>query len=152
VIVLKMFFSGVKPFRATGESAGLDLYCETGAILTPSGYRNKLHIVGTGTSLVIPTGHFGLLAIRSSLSANGVCLANGVGIIDSDYRGEVKLLLRNASDKVVHLSAGDRIAQIIVTRYTMVELERVDSVETHAVQTLDGATVRIGGFGSTGRS
>jgi dUTP pyrophosphatase len=138
---LKMFFKGLKPYRGTEQSAGLDLFAKRSYEFK----KNQMILVDTGTSVVIPDGHFGLLTVRSSLGVQGMCLVNGVGIIDSDYRGEVMVAIRNISGKKVYISANQRIAQIVVVPYSKVDLQELaffgDDVS---------GTDRVGGFGSTG--
>lgn len=138
-MALRLDYAGHKPHQATAESAGLDLYASTDVEL-PS---LQIRMVGTGTRVAIPQGFFGLLAIRSSLGAKGISLANGVGIIDADYRGEVKLAIRNDGNHAV-LPECERVAQLIVVPFAQVSLHRVIAF---------GVTERgEGGFGSTGRA
>ncbi|RYE14463.1 MAG: dUTP diphosphatase [Sphingobacteriaceae bacterium] len=96
----------------------------------------------TGVSVEIPTGYVGLLAVRSSLAAKGVMLVNGIGVIDSDYRGEIGVLLTNITDEPMELKALDRIGQLIIVECPKVHLTKVAELSS----TQRGA----GGFGSTG--
>lgn len=97
----------------------------------------------TGLKMAIPMGYCGLIFARSGLaSSRGLRPANCVGVIDSDYRGEIRVALHNDSDEVQSISHGDRIAQLVVVPYA-----RVDFVE---VDKLDCTDRGIGGFGSTG--
>jgi dUTP pyrophosphatase len=103
-------------------------------------------MVGTGIAVEIPEGYVGLVTVRSSMGREGVSLANSVGIVDSDYRGELILNLYNHS--YVHadgfgVSAGERIGQLVVVPAPTFDLTEVDSLST----TERGE----GGFGSTGR-
>jgi dUTP pyrophosphatase len=93
--------------------------------------------------MAIPTGNYGRIAPRSGLAAKNF-IDVGAGVIDSDYRGEVKVLLFNFSDVEFVVNPGDRIAQLIVEKYTRTEIE--DVVEGDLDSTERGA----GGFGSTG--
>jgi len=100
--------------------------------------------VSTGISLEIPDGHEGQVRPRSGLAKRAsVTVLNSPGTIDSDYRGEVKVLLVNHGREAFHIVPGDRIAQLVIAPVT-----RVDPVECDVLQ----ATSRgAGGFGSTGR-
>ena len=92
----------------------------------------------------IPAGHVGLLAVRSSMGIrHGVTLSNGVGVIDSDYRGQVHVGLHNLSGEPYTVQPGDRVAQLMVVPVAAPEIEVVDALP----ETVRGA----GGFGSTGR-
>ena len=91
--------------------------------------------------MAIPIGNYGRVAPRSGLAVKNF-IDVGAGVIDADYRGEVKVLLFNFSDSDFKVSPGDRIAQLIIEKYTRTEIEEVDDLDT---------TVRgEGGFGSTG--
>lgn len=122
----------------TSGSAGLDLYITEDAIITP----NQPELVPTGLKVSIPSGYFGMVCVRSSLGLKGLGLANQVGIIDSDYRGEILLALQSQTGQVMALQKGERVAQLIVVSHLPVEYVEVDSLE----ETLRGS----GGFGSTG--
>ena len=128
------------PTRAYGGDAGLDLYALERAELSP-GQRTS---VRTGIALEIPDGHAGLVLPRSGLAArHGIALVNAPGLIDAGYRGEVKVLLLNTDPAVpFSIEAGERVAQLVVTR---VELPEVAEVEELALSER-GA----GGFGSSG--
>lgn len=136
--IARLSESAILPKRMTEGSAGIDLYACTGRDIEPG----KQVLVGTGVSVSIPKGYVGLLALRSSLAAKrGVILGNGVGVIDSDYRGEVGVLLRNCSASVVSIYPGERIAQLVIVPYLSALVQEVGKlVETD----------RTGGFGSTG--
>jgi dUTP pyrophosphatase len=131
----------VIPSRAHDGDAGLDLHAAEGATIAP-GARVS---VGTGIAIEIPEGHAGLVLPRSGLAArHGIALVNAPGLIDSGYRGEVRILLLNTDpDAPFEISVGDRIAQLLVIPFTA-----VTPVEAHAL----AASARGGGgFGSTGR-
>lgn len=139
-MALRLDYQGHRPHQGTGGAAGLDLYAAEDSRIADG----TIELVGTGTRLAIPSGFFGMLAIRSSLGARGVALANGVGIIDSDYRGEVKVAVHNLSGEDILLSRGERVAQIIIVPFAQVSLHEVIAF---------GVTERgDGGFGSTGRT
>lgn len=128
------------PTRAHDGDAGFDLYAlEAGTI--PAGERAA---VATGIAIELPERHAGLVLPRSGLAAeHGIALVNAPGLIDQGYRGEVRVLLLNTDPgKDFSYDAGDRIAQLIVTR-----VEAPDIVEVaELAETKRGE----GGFGSTG--
>ena len=129
------------PSRATEGDAGLDLYAAETASLEP-GERAS---VGTGIALEIPAGHAGLVLPRSGLAArHGIALVNAPGLIDSGYRGEVRVLLLNTDRaEAFEIELGDRIAQLLVTPFA--SLEPVEAAE------LALSERGKGGFGSSGR-
>jgi dUTP pyrophosphatase len=129
------------PTRAHEADAGYDLRAAEAATLPP-GARTS---VGTGIAVAIPPGHAGLVLPRSGLAArHGIALVNAPGLIDSGYRGELRVLLLNTDrGETFEIGPGDRIAQLVVVAVEDAELAEVDSLE---------ATARgEGGFGSTGR-
>lgn len=128
------------PERKTPGSAGLDLKIKEDVTLV----RDVWRVVGTGVRAAIPEGHVGLVFIRSSMaSKHGIQLLNNVGVIDSDYRGEIMLPLRYIGALwSLDLKAGTRVAQLIVMPITPVLAVAVDA--------LDDTARGEGGFGSTG--
>jgi len=129
------------PSRTHEGDAGLDLYAAEPATLGPG----ERATVATGIAVEIPDGHAGLVLPRSGLAAkHGIALVNAPGLIDSGYRGEVKVLLLN-TDRTdpFEISPGDRIAQLVVSPVT--ETEPVEVAE------LEMSTRGAGGFGSSGR-
>ena len=130
------------PSYATAGAAGLDLRADLEAPRTVApGERIS---VPTGLAFAIPDGHEGQVRARSGLARkHGIALVNAPGTIDSDYRGEVAVLLVNLGQEPWTLEPGERIAQLVVARYTRVELTETD--------TLDDTDRGAGGFGSTGR-
>ena len=126
-------------------AAGLDLKVSKETVIPQTGVRV---LVPTGVKVAIPTGMVGLLVARSSLSKRGLFLTNGIGIIDSDYRGEifVSLAMNPAMVKDgisdVILDKYERIAQLVIVPYYKASLEIVSSLDETARGT--------GGFGSTG--
>lgn len=136
----KLTTTAITPTRGSPNSAGLDLYADAD-VLVSSGASVML---GTGIAIEIPMNHVGLVAIRSSVGKAGVALANSVGVIDSDYRGEIKLCLTYTAGSGGHyIRRGQAIAQIVIMPVLPVELVEVDALST----TDRGA----GGFGSTGK-
>ena len=123
-------------------AAGADLYALIeGESLTIGAGETVL--VRTGLSVEIPEGYVGLIYARSGLATKrGLAPANKVGVIDSDYRGEVKIALFNQSGEEQIVSAGERVAQLVIAPYLAVEYEEAEELSS---------TVRgEGGFGSTG--
>ena len=102
--------------------------------------------VPTGVRIALPSGYEGQVRPRSGLAArHGITTLNTPGTIDSDYRGEIRVLLFNASDEDYTIQPGDRIAQLVIASYQTVELEQVDEVPESNSERGEG------GFGSTGR-
>lgn len=130
------------PYYATEGAAAVDLHaCVDEAVTLPPGGRALLP---TGLAVAVPAGHVGLLAVRSSMGIrHGVTLSNGVGVIDSDYRGQVHVGLHNLSGEPYTVQPGDRVAQLMVVPVAAPEIEVVDALP----ETVRGA----GGLGSTGR-
>lgn len=131
------------PVRGTEYSAGLDLYADIDKE-TVTIEPNETLMVGTGICVEIPDGYFGAVFARSGIAfKRGLRPANCVGVIDSDYRGEIKVALHNDSALPQTIANGERIAQLVITPYVKVELKEVDI--------LNDSDRGAGGFGSTGR-
>ena len=127
------------PHRGSAHAAGWDLTADETVTIPVGGTR----MVTTGISVAIQPGMFGLLVPRSSLGVkHRLGLANTVGIIDADYRGEIKAALVNNGDKPVTIERGTRIVQLIIQRF-----ESVSWVQVGGLPTTDRGE---GGFGSTG--
>jgi dUTP pyrophosphatase len=105
----------------------------------------EVKLFGTGIVTAIPEGHDGQVRPRSGLSAKEITLANGIGTIDPDYRGEVGLLFRNDGKKPYIFNEGDRVAQLVITKVELPEFQYVDDL-SRLPMTRRGAD----GFGSTG--
>jgi dUTP pyrophosphatase len=134
--------SGIElPSYATPDSAGLDLRAAIQENIVLK--KNERKLIPTGISIAIPSGYNGEIRSRSGLAyKNGIAVLNSPGTIDSDYRGEVKVLLINLGEEDFVLERGMRIAQLVIQKYEMVNFEVVDSLNE---------TVRAdGGYGSTG--
>ncbi len=128
------------PRYETGGAAGMDLRADEPFTLAPGERR----LVPTGLALEIPPGHEGQVRARSGLAArHGVALVNAPGTIDSDYRGEVKVILVNLGQAPVAFARGDRIAQLVVAPVTRVDVVLAEDLS----ETGRGG----GGFGSTGQ-
>ena len=128
------------PEPATGGAAGFDLSAATDVEIPP----RQIRLVGTGLVIAVPNGYFlGIFARSSTPLKRGLMVANGVGVVDSDYCGpadEVKVQVINVTDAHVLVKRGDRIAQGIVLPAPRVAWQEVDEVEQPT----------RGGFGSTG--
>ena len=133
--------AAVIPTYGSAAAAGADLYALCDAPLTiPAGETVLVH---TGIAVEIPDGYVGLIYARSGLATKqGLAPANKVGVIDSDYRGELMVALHNQSNQTRTVSSGDRIAQLVIATYLRVEFQPCDDLS----DTQRGA----GGFGSTG--
>jgi dUTP pyrophosphatase len=130
-----------RPSRASERAAGFDLRAavETPTTLAPGSRA----LVPTGICMAIPAGHEAQIRPRSGLAAkHGVTLLNSPGTIDSDYRGEIAVLLINHGDAPFVVNRGDRIAQLVIAAVAPAELVEVG--------TLDETERGEGGFGSSG--
>lgn len=128
------------PEYKTVGAAGLDLYSRVEIVIKPK----EITYVPLNIALELPPGHWALLAARSSLHKEGLLMANGIGVGDSDYSGnedEYKAALYNFSDQEVRIERGQRLVQLLVLPYERVEVSARDRL---------GAKNR-GGFGSTGK-
>ncbi|HET8565212.1 MAG TPA: dUTP diphosphatase [Solirubrobacterales bacterium] len=139
--VLKLKENAVLPSRAHGGDAGLDLYSCEAAHVGPG----ERWSVGTGVGVEIPEGHAGLVLPRSGLARDhGIALVNAPGLIDSGYRGELRVLLLNTDPaETFRIEPGDRIAQLLLT--PIVTSEPVEAAA------LSESSRGEGGFGSSGR-
>lgn len=128
------------PTYGSADAAGADIYAllEGEIEILP----NQTVVIPTGFALELPKGYAGLIYARSGLATKkGLAPANKVGVVDCDYRGEVKVALHNHSDSVQTVRGGERIAQLVITPYITAHF-----VESELSDTERGA----GGFGSTG--
>ncbi len=129
------------PVYSSAAAAGADLRAclEEDVIIRPG----KTEMISTGLAMEVPEGYAGLIYARSGLaSKRGLAPANKVGVIDSDYRGEIMVALHNHSEEAAVISHGERIAQLIITPYLTAEFTEKEVLE----ETERG----FGGFGSTG--
>ncbi len=129
------------PAYATEGSAGVDLKAATDGTIVISPMERKL--IPTGLSMAIPDGYEAQIRPRSGLAfKNGITVLNTPGTIDSDYRGEVKVLLINLGNEDFVLERGMRIAQLVVKKY--------ERIQWNVVESLDSTSRAGGGYGSTG--
>lgn len=126
------------PKRQTAGSAGYDLYASEDAVIAP----NSVKIIGTGVGTELSPGYVAFVCSRSGLAAkNGVAVLNAPGIIDEDYQQEIKVILMNFGVTPLLINKGDRIAQLVLTKY-----------ETGLDSGSENFAQRQGGLGSTGVS
>ncbi len=129
------------PTYKTKGSSGIDLYASnsTPIVLEPM----ERGLIPTGLYISIPEGYEGQIRGRSGLALkHGITLANAIGTIDSDYRGEIKIILINLGNEKFEIKKGDRIAQMVFMKYESIEFKLVDQ--------LDETSRNQGGFGHTG--
>ena len=131
------------PYYASAGAAAMDLHaCVEGPVIIPAGGRVT---IPTGIAIALPSAAYvALVFARSGLGIkHGVALSNGVGVIDSDYRGEIAVGLHNSAGTPYTVQPGDRIAQLAVVPVVQAELEQAAE--------LDETGRGVGGFGSTGK-
>lgn len=130
-----------QPTRGSIAAAGYDLYGNNTKEIDIAPHSTVM--IGTGIAIEIPDGYFGGIYARSGLaSKKGLRPANCTGVIDSDYRGELKVALHNDTDETMTIQPHERIAQLIIQPYENVDFEEVDE--------LSDSERGKGGFGSTG--
>ena len=130
----------VPPARTRSGDAGYDLRATERVSIPQEGRR----LVGTGVAVALPEGVAGLVTPRSGLAIeHGLTLLNAPGLIDPNYRGEIKVILHNTSERRYTVEIGDRVAQLLLVPYWAPELE--------AVEQLPATERGAGGFGSSGR-
>ena len=131
------------PAYATISSAGVDLkaFLDNSIDLKPL----ERKIIATGIKLALPEGYEAQIRPRSGLAAkHGISILNSPGTIDSDYRGEIGVILVNLSNQVFTINRGDRIAQLVLTKY--------EKINWKIIKELPETNRGIGGFGSTGEN
>ena len=140
IMLKKMREDAQAPTRGSCEAAGNDLYSLEDATIRPG----EVHKFGVGFATAIPPGYFGAIFSRSGMSTNrGLTVSTGVSVIDSDYRGEIFVGIRNESDIDQTIHKGDRIAQMVIIPYSEVFYRETEFLpETERGQ---------GGFGSSGK-
>lgn len=138
----KLNEKAIVPTYGSAFSAGADLYaCLEENLNIEAG---ETVLVKTGLAMEIPEGYAGLIYARSGLATKkGLAPANKVGVIDSDYRGEIMVALHNHSKTSQQIEPQERIAQLVITPFLQADFEEV--------QTLEETERGTGGFGSTGR-
>lgn len=137
--IKKLEPDAIIPTKGSDAAAGVDLYAPRALAIHPGSNG----VVSTGLAVEIPDGYFGAIFARSGMATRkGLRPANCVGVIDSDYRGEIKVVLHNDSDIIRPVQEGDRVAQLVILPYEPIEFDEVDE--------LNDTDRGIGGFGSTG--
>lgn len=142
--IKRLHEKAIIPTSGSSYAAGYDLYAAIDEDITIS--PSETVLIGTGWAMEIPNGFFGAIFARSGLATKeGLRPANCVGVIDSDYRGEVKIALHNDSKVDRTVTQGERIAQLVIIPYYELPygFEEVDE--------LDKTARGVGGFGSTGQ-
>ena len=140
--IKKLTETAMLPERGSDYAAGYDLFADIQENVEILPHTTKL--IGTGLAKEIPEGYFGGIFARSGLaSKESLRPANCVGVVDADYRGEVKVALHNDSDQVRVIVANQKIAQLVVVPFLSVEFDEVEALS----ETVRGE----GGFGSTGK-
>ena len=139
--IKKLKDNAVVPTRGSKYAAGADLYSAENDLYIED---RQTVMIGTGIAMEIPEGYVGLVYARSGLACKeGLAPANKVGVIDSDYRGEIKVALYNQAGQKKLVKKGERIAQIVIAPFLAPEFTEVNE--------LDETDRGEGGFGSTGK-
>ena len=140
--IKKLTHTAILPERGNAYAAGYDLFTDLKEELQIAAHKTVM--IPTGLAMEIPEGYFGGIFARSGLAAKeSLRPANCVGVVDADYRGEVKVALHNDSDEVRIITPGQKIAQMVIVPFLSVEFDEV----TELTDTVRG----VGGFGSTGK-
>ena len=126
------------PTRSSSGAAGYDLYSSDSATIKPG----EKALISTGISVALPEGTYGRIAPRSGMSWK-YHTDVGAGVIDRDYRGEIKVILFNLGTSNVYIDAGQRVAQLIITR--------IETPDVKVVDDLDQTVRDCKGFGSSGK-
>lgn len=129
------------PVYGSSYAAGADLFACTDGDVTIEPHKTAM--IPTGFAMELPEGYAGFIYARSGLaSKKGLAPANKVGVVDCDYRGEVKVALHNHGETAQTVSRGERIAQLVIAPYVTAQFEEAEE--------LSGTERGAGGFGSTG--
>ena len=141
--IVKVRENAVVPTYGTTDAAGADLSAAILEKITINAGETKL--IPTGLKMHIPKGYGGFIYARSGIALKrGLAPANKVGVIDSDYRGEIMVALHNHSDEIQEVDVNERIAQIVIAPFLKVNYTLVDEI-------LDDTERGEGSFGSTGK-
>ncbi len=140
--ITKLRETAILPKYQTTHSAGMDLHAAIEKSITLKPMERK--VIPTGVAIALPDGYEAQVRARSGLAAkHGIAMANGVGTIDADYRGEIGAIVINLERENFEIEPGMRIAQLVITRYEKIDWQEVDLLEE--------TTRSSGGFGSTGK-
>lgn len=139
----KLSSDAITPSYGSASAAGADLYnYKTDVVIG----ANKTEFIETGIVAEIPEGYAGLVFARSGLACReGLAPANKVGVIDSDYRGEIKVAIFNHSGEQKVIKRGERVAQLVIVPYLRAEFSET------SIENLSDTNRGTGGFGSTGK-
>jgi dUTP pyrophosphatase len=130
------------PAYETEQSAGMDVRANIDESISLGPLERAL--VPTGLFIALPAGFEAQVRPRSGLAAKqGITVLNSPGTVDADYRGEIKVILVNLSNEIVHIQDGDRVAQLVIARH--------EQAVWQATEVLDETARGAGGFGSTGK-
>lgn len=140
--IKKLTDSAILPDRGSDYAAGYDLFADVKEDVEIKAHTTAM--IPTGLAMEIPEGYFGGIFARSGLASKEYLRpANCVGVVDADYRGEVKVALHNDSEENRVITPGQKVAQLVIVPFLSVEFDEVEELS---------ATVRgAGGFGSTGK-
>lgn len=142
--IMKIYDDAILPTRGSAEAAGYDLYAKLKEHETLQILPHQTTKIGTGIAIECPKGYFAGIFARSGLATKqGLRPANCVGVIDSDYRGEIIVAIHNDSDEIRYIENGDRIAQMILIPYIPMTFIETDEL-SESGRGQDG-------FGSTGK-
>ena len=137
--IKKLTNDAIMPTRGSDGAVGYDLYSTEDTVVPCQAGRA---LVGTGISVVLPSGVYGRVAPRSGLAVKH-CINVGAGVIDPDYTGEIKVVLFNHGENDFEIKRGDRIAQLV--------LERCETPPVKEIEIIEETARGSGGFGSTGQ-
>lgn len=142
--IMKIYDDAILPTRGSAEAAGYDLYARLKEHETLQILPHETTKIGTGIAIECPKGYFTGIFARSGLATKqGLRPANCVGVVDSDYRGEIIVAIHNDSDEIRYIENGDRIAQMILIPYIPMTFIETDEL-SESGRGQDG-------FGSTGK-
>ncbi len=142
--IMKIYDDAILPTRGSAEAAGYDLYARLKEHETLQILPHQTTKIGTGIAIECPKGYFAGIFARSGLATKqGLRPANCVGVVDSDYRGEIIVAIHNDSDEIRYIENGDRIAQMILIPYIPMTFIETDEL-SESGRGQDG-------FGSTGK-
>ena len=140
--IKKLTATAILPERGSAYAAGYDLFADVKENIVIKAHATAM--IPTGLAMELPEGYWGGIFARSGLAAKeSLRPANCVGVVDADYRGEVKVALHNDSDESRMIAPGQKVAQLVVVPFLSVEFDEVEELS----DTVRGA----GGFGSTGK-
>lgn len=136
----KLTDTAVVPQYKSAEAAGMDLFADEDVVI----YRDNFKLIKTGIAIELPEGYEAQVRPRSGLALkHGISVLNSPGTVDSDYRGDVSVMLINLGTEMFHVAKGERIAQLVIT-----PVSRAQMIEVKELNTSERG---VNGFGSTGK-